>query len=121
MIRDDQRRFVARFLVRPARERQQSDVAGLLDGRRQSALVRRADSGQTPGNDLAAFGDEAGEQAHVFVVNRLNLLDAELANFLAAEEFAATFAASAGTTRTRPARVAGIAWSGTVRRVGSSG
>ena len=106
-----------RFLVRAAGERQQGDVARLLDCRRQTALVRRAYAGQAPGNDLAALGDEAGEQAHVLVIDGLDLLDAELANLLAAEKFAATFAASAGTTGTRTARVAGIAWTGTVRPV----
>ncbi len=74
--------------------------------------MRRAHAGQTPGNDLAAFGHEAGEQAHVLVVDAVDLLDAELANLLAAEEFPAAFAGTAGTAagtsaRTRSARTAG--------------
>src|SRR5690348_13304990 len=40
------------------RERQQRDVARLLDGVGQPALVRRADPGDAARHDLAALGDE---------------------------------------------------------------
>src|SRR5689334_746896 len=70
--------------------------------------MRRAHSSQPARNDLAAFGNEAGEQAHVLVVDGVDFLHAELANFLAAEEFASALAralAAGATTRvaTRPA------------------
>jgi hypothetical protein len=39
-------------------ERQQSDIAGLLDGTRETALVRGADAGQTARHNLAALGDK---------------------------------------------------------------
>ena len=50
--------------------------------------MRRADSGQSAGRDFAAFGHEAGEQAHVFVVDGIDFLGAEFADFLAAEKLA---------------------------------
>jgi hypothetical protein len=81
----------------PARgERQQRDVAGLLDGCAEASLMRSANSGQAARDDLAALGYEAGEQTNVLVVYGVDLLDTELADFLAAEEFASAFAA-AGT------------------------
>ena len=54
--------------------------------------MRRADAGKTAGNDLAALGDEALQQAHVAIADGIDLLGAELADLLAAEELA-----SAGT------------------------
>src|SRR6185312_8816904 len=78
-------------------ERQQGDVAGLLDGRRDATLVRRADAGQAAGHDLALLRHELAEQAHVFVIDGINLLDAELADLLAAEELASAFTAATGT------------------------
>src|ERR1017187_2201105 len=86
----------------PARERQQRDVARLLDGIGQAALVRRAHAGQTPGNDFARLGHKLPEQAHVLVIHAIDLLDAELANFLAAEEFPSAFARSARTSAGTP-------------------
>ena len=41
------------------RERQQGDVARLLDRFAQPLLMRRAHTGNTPGRDLAALGNEA--------------------------------------------------------------
>src|ERR1017187_1385315 len=86
----------------PARERQQRDVARLLDGIGQAALGRRAHAGQTPGNDFARLGHKLPEQAHVLVIHAIDLLDAELANFLAAEEFPSAFARSARTSAGTP-------------------
>jgi hypothetical protein len=37
-------------------ERQQSNIARLLDGAGEPALVRGADTGETPRHNLAAFG-----------------------------------------------------------------
>src|SRR5438132_1361854 len=44
--------------LEPRCERQQSDIARLLDGGGETPLVRRADPGQAPRNDLAALGNE---------------------------------------------------------------
>src|SRR5579859_1746556 len=57
--------------------------------------MRSADSGQSTRNDLAALGYKAGEQAHVLVVDGVDLLHAELADLLAAKEFASAFASGA--------------------------
>jgi hypothetical protein len=56
--------------------------------------MRSANAGQPPRHNLAALGHELPQQLHVAVRNRIDLLGAELANLLAAEELAA----SAGTT-----------------------
>ena len=91
-------------LLRAPGERQQSYVARLLDRSRQTALVRRAHSGQTSRRDLAAFRHELCQQTHIFVIDRFDLLDAELAILLASEEFSATFAGATGASaRTRTA------------------
>src|SRR5579863_1964585 len=84
-----------------AGERQQGYVAGLLDGRGQAMLVRRTNSGQTPGDDFAALGDELAEQAVIFVIDVGDFFGAELADFLAPEKFASALArrtAGAGTS-----------------------
>ena len=60
----------------------------------QLALVARADAGQAARNDLAALGHEALQQAHVAVADRVDLLRAELADLLAAEELASARAAA---------------------------
>ena len=70
-------------------KRQQSDIPRLLDRRAQPSLMRRAHTRQPARYDLSTLGDELREQAHVFVIDRFNLLGAELAHFLAAEVFAA--------------------------------
>jgi hypothetical protein len=67
-------------------ERQQGDIPRLLNRIAQPTLMRGANACQTPWNDLAALGHELPEQAHVLIVDRIDLLDAELANLLAAEE-----------------------------------
>jgi hypothetical protein len=70
----------------PCGKRQQGDIPGLLDGAGQAALVRGANAGETPGHDLAALGHKALQQANIAVRNRIDLLGAELADLLAAEE-----------------------------------
>ena len=64
--------------------------------------MRGADTGQAAGHNLAALGNEALQQAHVTVRNRVDLLRAELADLLAPEELAAARTAT-GTARTRTA------------------
>src|ERR1700687_6322540 len=85
-------------LLRASCERQQGDIARLLDGPRQTALVRRAHTGQASRSDLAAFRDELRQQTHIFVIDRFDLLDAELANLLAPEKLTPTFAGTAGAS-----------------------
>jgi hypothetical protein len=82
-------------------KRQQSDVASLLDGAGEPALMRGAHSGQAPGHDLAALSNELLQQAHIAVGNRVDLLGAELADFFAPEELAAAAGTACGA---RPAR-----------------
>ena len=85
-------------------EGEQRDVARLLDGKRDATLVASADTGQPARNDLAPLGNEALQQAHIAVADRIDLLGAELADLLAPEEFAAAWAtrtACAGTARAR--------------------
>jgi hypothetical protein len=71
-------------------KRQQGDIPGLLDGAGQTALVRGANAGKTPRHDLAALSHKPLQQPDIAVRNRVNLLGAELADLLAAEEFSAT-------------------------------
>ena len=76
-------------------KRQQSDVAGLLDGAGQAALVRCTNAGKAARHDLAALGHEALQQANVAIGNRIDLLGAELADLLSTEELAAATGAAA--------------------------
>jgi hypothetical protein len=96
-VRVSQRRNGSRWLV-PRGEGQQSDVAGLLDGASQTALMGGANAGETPGHDLAALGHEALQQADIAIRNRVDLLGAELADLLAAKELAATARTTGGPT-----------------------
>jgi hypothetical protein len=82
----------------PRREWQQGDVAGLLNSACESALVRRTHTSQPAGNNLASLGDELLQQAHIAIVNRVDLLHAELADLLAPEELASARTRSARTT-----------------------
>src|SRR5271156_274597 len=87
------------------RKRQQGDVARLLDGASESALVRRAHTRKAAGYDFAALGHEALQQAHDTVGDGVDLLGAELPDLLAPEEFAAartTGPASTGSAGARP-------------------
>jgi hypothetical protein len=78
-----------RFLV-ASRKRQQSDIASLLDGTGEAALMRCADASETARHDFAAFSYEALQQAHVTVRNGVDFLGAELADLLPAEKLAST-------------------------------
>jgi hypothetical protein len=87
------------------RERQQGDIPGLLDGACQTALVGGTNTREPPGHDLAALGNELLQKANVPIGDGVDLLGAELANLLAAEELAApagppgpSAGTSAGTT-----------------------
>jgi hypothetical protein len=84
----------------PGRKRQQRNVPGLFDGAGQTALVRSANTGQPPRHNLAALGHELPQQLHVAVRNRVDLLGAELADLLAAEELATSAGTAAGPPRT---------------------
>jgi len=78
------------------RERQQRDIACLFDGPGHAPLMRGANAGQAPRNDLAALGNKALQQAHIAVWNGVDFLDAELADLLAAEKFPSAGAAACG-------------------------
>src|SRR5579871_222375 len=69
-------------------------------------LVRCAHAGQTAWHDLAALSDKLPEQAIILVVDVLNTLDAELANFLAPEKLAAALAWRASGPAAKSATVA---------------
>src|SRR5689334_13262490 len=73
------------WLLELRRERQQGDVARLLDGIGQPPLVRGADAGNAARHDLAALGHEGVQQLHILVVDVVDLLDAEAAYLLAPE------------------------------------
>src|SRR5689334_19351896 len=60
--------------------------------------MRRAHACQAPRHDLAALGHELRQQPHVLVIDGIDLLDAKLADLLAAEVLASAFA-SARTSR----------------------
>src|SRR5260370_22364700 len=78
----------------------------MLERQAQPALVGRAHAGQPPRRDLAALGHKLGQQTHVFVIDGLNFLSAELANLFAAEKFASALAGSAGSAAGRTKRTA---------------
>jgi hypothetical protein len=65
--------------------RQQGHRARALDRVRQLALVPGAAAGDTARNDLAALGDEAAQTPDVLVVDEVDLVCAELADFSAPE------------------------------------
>ena len=60
--------------------------------------MRCADAGQAARNDLAALRHKLLQQAHVFVINLVNFLDAEPADLFAAEKLASAIAAAASRT-----------------------
>ena len=72
---------------------QQGDVASLLDGSGQPALVRGANASQPAGHNLATLGHKPLQQTNIAIRNRVDLFGAELAHLFAAKELAA----SAGT------------------------
>src|SRR5579864_2521189 len=105
MIFDCNQKSSIALLRRSSRKRQQGDVAGLLDGRGKTTLVRSANSRQPAWHDFATFGHELGQQPNVLVVDRLNLFDAKLADLLTPEILATTFA-PAWSSWTRSATIA---------------
>ena len=60
-----------------------------LDGRCQRALMLGAGSSLATGTDLAAVADVPLQQCHILVIDVINLLTTELANFRATAETAA--------------------------------
>jgi len=68
--------------------------------------VRGANASEPPGYDLAALGHKALQKAHIAVGDRIDLLGAELADLLAAEELAAARRATGGPSA-RPSAGAG--------------
>src|SRR5947207_5537964 len=68
------------------REREERGDARALDRVLQLALMQRAGSGDAARKDLAPLRDELLQHLHVFVVDVLELLDAELADAFATIE-----------------------------------
>src|SRR6185369_17353783 len=89
-------------------ERKQRGDARAFDRALQLALMKRAGAGDAARQDLPALRDELLQHLHVLVVDVFELLDAELADALAAIEellLAALSARSSGgcaTTAFRP-------------------
>jgi hypothetical protein len=85
---------------------QQGDVARTLDGHAQPALVPGANSGHAPRKNLAALLDELREDVCALIVDKVHLLNAELADLLLAEILAFAARTAAGPARTTAARSA---------------
>src|SRR5258706_12947677 len=68
-----------------SRERQQRDVARLLDRVGKPPLARSADAGDAARNDFTPLGDKRVQHLDVFVVDIVDLLHAEAAHLLAPE------------------------------------
>lgn len=83
-----------------AGKRQQSDVAGALDGHAKPALMARADSGHTARQNFAALLDELGKNVGALVVDEVHFFDTKLADFLFAEVLALAAARATGAART---------------------
>jgi hypothetical protein len=73
--------------------------------------MRGTHTSQAAGNNLAPFGHELLQQAHIAVVDGVDLLHAELADLLAPEELASARTRSARTTRST---ATGAAATGTI-------
>src|SRR5690606_39124727 len=67
-------------------ERQQSQVAGALDGDCQLTLVSGLCTGDTAGYDLAGFGDVGFQGVEIFVVDLFNAFSGETAELSATEK-----------------------------------
>ena len=80
-----------------SRERQQSHVAGPLQGDGQHALVAGAGAGLAARLDLAAVGNVAAQLARVLVVDLVNLVDAERTDAPAAESATTATGTAPGT------------------------
>jgi hypothetical protein len=54
-------------------------MSGTFDGFRKQALVRRADSTDSPGQNLSSFGDEVTQELSIFEIDIGDFLSAKLA------------------------------------------
>ena len=81
-----------------ARERKQGDVARALDRFAEPALMTSADAGHAARENFAAFLNELRQDIGALVVDKVHLLDTELADFLFAEVLALAAARTAWTT-----------------------
>lgn len=88
---------------RAACKRQQSDIARSLDGHAQPALMARAHSRHPAGQNLSALLNELRQDVRALVVDKVHLLDAELAHLLLPEILALAPGPSSGTARTTAA------------------
>src|SRR5258708_38582378 len=91
-------------------KRQQGDVARPLAGSGKAALMRLAYAGKAARNNLSPLGHELSQQPNVFVVDVVDLLDAELAYFLAAEELASAIAATTAAGASWPTGLRPCRW-----------
>ena len=58
-------------------------MSGAFDGLRKQALMRRADSADSPGKDLSPFGNEMTEELPVLEIDIGDFFSAEFADSLA--------------------------------------
>jgi len=58
-------------------------MSGTFDGFRKQALMRRADSTDSPGQNLSSFGDKMTQELSIFKIDIGNFLSAKLADSLA--------------------------------------
>ena len=100
-------------------KRQQSDVAGALDGHAEPALVARADPGHAARKNFAALLHKLGKNVGALVVDQIDLLDTELADFLLAEKLALAAARSTGTA-TWPAGTTRTAFTASATAAGTA-
>ena len=80
-----------------AGKRQQSDVAGTLDGHAEPALMTRTDPSHAARQNLATLLHELRKNVGAFVVDQIDLFDTKLADFLFAEKLALAAARPTGT------------------------
>jgi hypothetical protein len=100
-----------------AGKRQQSDVAGALDGDTEPTLVTRANTGHATRKNFAALLHKLRKNVGALVVDQVHFLDAKLADFFLAEKLPLAAARSAWTaartTRTRTFAASATATTGT--------
>lgn len=92
-----------------AGERQQRDVAGALDGFTEPTLMSRANASHASRQNLAALLHELRQDVGALVVDKIHLLNAELADLLLAKVLALTAARPSRTSWT-PTRSAFATW-----------
>src|SRR5487761_242669 len=87
-IRPARRDGRARIVCVPAtalqfrRERQKRDILRAFNRNRQPALMTRARAGHSPRENLAALLNERLENLRLLVVDQIDFIDAEAADFL---------------------------------------